>query len=87
MKRPNDGWKIKRDSLYKLVVWFVDGNIRTFYSIDWLNQYARARDEKVGLNRLMKLVHKWDENVKVGELYDRRTGDRVAKFYKGIRQK
>ena len=72
-----------RDSFSKLIVWFKDKNVRTFYSLDWKHKYAPKRDRSLGLGRLRKKVSEWGTRAGVAELYDLSSGERIARFYEG----
>ena len=80
---PKGGWKLIRDSFSKLIVWFKDGNIRTFYSIDWKHRYSKQRDRNIGMQRLHKMVTGWGNKAEGAEIYDKATGKLIAKFYEG----
>jgi len=84
MNEKQKGWKLIRDSFSKLVVWFKDGNVRTFYSIDWKHKYSKQRDPHIGLARLRKKLSEWGSKAGVAEIYDKASGNRIAKFYEGI---
>lgn len=75
-------------ALSKCIVWFKDGNIRTFYSLDQRNKEANP-DQAVGIRRLEKMLFltfkgKWEtaiiyENQSTGcELIKYRNDRRVA---------
>lgn len=78
-KAPKGGWKLKRDSFSKLIVWFKDGNARTMYSIDWTNRYGK-RDKSIGMGRIEKLIATYGTNVKVAHVYDTISGELILKF-------
>jgi hypothetical protein len=78
------GWKLIRDSFSKLIVWFKDGNVRTFYSIDWQHKHSKQRDENIGIARLRKKIVEWGNKADAAELYNTSTGERIAKFYEGV---
>ena len=59
MQRPQDGWKLKRDSHTVLVIWFKDGRSATFYSLDWKSKDSRFYDTQLGIERLRGLVIKY----------------------------
>ena len=52
MTAPKEGWKLKRDSLSKLLIYFKDGNVRTLWSLDWKHKYSKFIDRNIGLARL-----------------------------------
>ncbi len=80
---PKGGWKLKRDSHYKMIVWFKDGNVRTMYSLDWRHKYA-PRDKTIGINRLKKKIADYGVKANTIELYDVGTGAIIAKYYEGV---
>lgn len=65
-----EGWEIGRDSYSKCCVWFVDGNIRTFYSMDWSYTSARYRDRELGMQRLRKAIQRWGAKATCAIIYD-----------------
>ena len=82
--KPKNGWKLVRDSFTKLIVWFKDGNIRTFYSMDWKHKHSKFRDRTIGITRLKKLVCRWGNKASTAELYDTTTGQQIARFFEGV---
>ncbi len=54
--RPSGGWRINRDSFSVMVVWFKDGNTRTFYSIDWKSRNSASKNKETGINRFKKKI-------------------------------
>lgn len=79
-------WKLGADSFTKCVVYFADGNSRTFYSLDWTHKYSRNRDRQLGLSRLHRLISKWGQKAKVAIIYDNSTGEEIEKYNDGIKQ-
>ncbi|MBI3519520.1 MAG: hypothetical protein HY062_09220 [Bacteroidetes bacterium] len=81
-------WKLGQDSFHKLIVWFVDGNKRTRYSIDWTHKYSRTRNQELGMKRLYKEVEKWGTRAQVVEIYENiygtQNGPKVARFEFGM---
>lgn len=78
------GWKLKRDSETKMIVWFKDGNVRTFYSIDWKHRYSQEKSKEQGLSRFYKKIKEYGILAGTIEIYETSTGVRIAKFYEGI---
>ncbi|WP_430409199.1 hypothetical protein [Kordia sp.] len=78
------GWKLKEDSETKMIVWFADGNIRTMYSIDWNYKFSKTKKREIGLARFFKKVEDYGEKAATIEIYDNRTGIRIAKYCSGI---
>lgn len=83
--RPAKGWKLGRDSYSKMIVWFVDGNIRTMYSIDWRHRYSQQRDRKIGLGRYRKKIIEYGLRAKSIEIYDTVSGELLYKYKDGKR--
>lgn len=72
-------WKCGPDSFRKLIVWFVDGNIRTLYSLDWRHEFSKTRDERIGLERLYDEIAEWGSRAKVVEIYENIYGTKAGK--------
>lgn len=77
------GWKLKRDSETKMIVWFADGNIRTMYSIDWNYKFSKTKKREIGLARFYKKIEDYDQKATTVEIYDNCTGIRIAKYCRG----
>lgn len=80
---PPGGWKLKKHSFSKMIVWFADNNIRTMYSIDWRSRYSRLRSRETGLKRLRKKVEIYGEQATSVEIYDIKTGQLIEKYIRG----
>lgn len=83
MSTPKNGWKIDIHSFSKMVVWFKDGNIRTFHSYDWKSKYSKFRDSNIGLHRLKSLARKYGDRANTIEIYDKATGAVLFKYFEG----
>jgi hypothetical protein len=70
------------NSLTKAIVYFKDGNKRTFHSRD-LARTDAVPNRQLGISRLRKMVYNWKEAVETAILYDNRTGEEVMKFREG----
>lgn len=81
-------WKNGPDSFHKLIVWFVDGNVRTLYSLDWRHSSSKIRDEKIGFERFYKKIAEWGARAGVVEIYvniyGTKGGRKVARFENGM---
>lgn len=84
MERPKNGWKLNKHSFSKMIVWFKDGNVRTFYSLDWKSKYSHFRDPGIGLGRFKNLITKYGIKAGTIEIYDLESRKIVAKFYEGL---
>lgn len=80
------GWKLGVDSETKLIVWFKDGNVRTMYSLDWKHKFSKVKDRNLGITRLRTLIKKYGPLAGTAEIYDKATGQRIARFYQGLEQ-
>ncbi|WP_029209645.1 hypothetical protein [Aquimarina agarilytica] len=73
-------------SLTKCIIWFYDGNIRTFYSFD--KSHAKAKPNKaLGIRRLTKMINqtfkgKYETAIIYGNLGN---GVEIAKYKHGVR--
>ena len=83
MNVPTGGWKLKRDSLSKLLIYFKDGNVRTLWSLDWKHKYSKLLDRNLGLFRLRKKVTEYGSQADVAIIYDKKTGNEVEKYFEG----
>ena len=83
-------WKLGHDSFHKLIVWFVDGNTRTRYSIDWRHRLSKQKDPQIGLNRFYKRIREWGDRAETVEIYVNEYGTRngkvIERYHKGIKQ-
>jgi len=82
-RRPKGGWRIKVHSFTKMIVWFEDGRIRTFYSMDWHNPFSPYRAKEIGLERLRGLAEKLGARAATIEIYDLAKGTKIDKYRNG----
>lgn len=81
-------WKLGQDSFHKLIVWFADGNIRTWYSIDWRHKHSKNKDPQLGLNRFRKKINEWGNRAKTVEIYKNeigKNGEVIEKYSYGTK--
>ncbi len=83
MQQKKKGWKLGQDSKTKMIVWFKDGNVRTMYSIDWRHKLSKTKSRETGLTRFRKKIKEYGPLAGTIEIYDKATGQRIAKFYEG----
>ena len=67
-------WKLKKDSFSKLLLYFRDGNVRTFWSLDWQHRFSKDRDRRIGLQRLRKIIEQNKAQIKTAIIYDAQSG-------------
>lgn len=77
MRRP---WRLGTDSATRLVVWFQDGNIRSFYSLDWRSPHSRQKNPRLGIRRLHTLALRYLPHMKCAILYDQATGAEICRY-------
>ena len=76
----------KNEALSKCIVWFYDGNVRTFYSLDKNHRKAK-QNQALGIQRLEKMLletfkGKWETAI----IYENKeNGVELAKFKRGQR--
>lgn len=79
-------WKLGQDSFTKCLVWFADGNSRTFYSLDWTHRLSKNRDREIGLKRLRALIGKWGDKANIAIIYNTDNGEEVERYERGVKQ-
>ncbi|MGB3468272.1 MAG: hypothetical protein WBA74_23500 [Cyclobacteriaceae bacterium] len=72
-------WKLKTDSISKLIIYFHDGGSRTFYSRDWKHAGAPNTDRSLGLKRLFNLADKYRLQTKAAIIYDLKNDKQIAR--------
>lgn len=77
------GWRLKTDSLYKLIIWFKDKNVRTFYSYDWKHRYSKTLDSGMGLSRFKSLITNYGSKAGMAHIYETKTGKLIARYFEG----
>jgi len=68
----------------KLVVYYLDGNARTWYGRNNLPEGRLAADPRaVEIKRHDRYVEKTKQHIKVAMLYDQGTGEEIRRFKNG----
>ena len=77
---------LPQNSLTKCIVWFYDGNTRTFYSFDKSHQKAKP-NKALGIRRLTKMIKQsFKGRYETAIIYDNRlNGVELAKYKHGVR--
>jgi hypothetical protein len=76
--------KFVDNALTKLLVYFLDGNVRTWYGRSHIREGRVAADPRaVEIKRHERWVAREAATIKVALLYDLTTGQEVARFKKG----
>jgi hypothetical protein len=78
--------RMQREALSKCIVWFYDGNVRTFYSLDKTHKRAKP-NQALGIRRLEKmLMETFKEQWETAIIYENKTnGNELARFKRGVR--
>ena len=78
--------RMQREALSKCIVWFYDGNARTFYSLDKTHERAKP-NQALGIRRLEKMLMEtfkgqWETAI----IYENNpNGNELARFKRGVR--
>ncbi len=77
---------LPQSSLTKCIVWFYDGNTRTFYSFDKSHQKAKP-SKALGIRRLIKMINQsFKGKYETAIIYDNHNdGKELAKYKHGVR--
>lgn len=76
--------KFVDNALTKLLVYYLDGGVRTWYGRSHLREGRVAADPRaVEIKRHERYVAKEAANIKVAMVYDLTTGQEVSRFKKG----
>lgn len=79
-------FKIGKDSLSKCVIYFKDGNARTFLSRDWTHKDAKQLNENLGIRRLERMLTvTFKGTYDTAIIYSRTTGNEIAKYKDGVK--
>ena len=93
------GWKLGQDSFTKMIVWFKDGNVGVVCGINSLivldfddtayfqqmkHKLSKTISKETGMARFRKKIKEYGPLAGTIEIYDKATGQRIAKFYEGI---
>lgn len=78
--------RVQQEALSKCIVWFHDGNCRTFYSLDKAHKKAEL-NQALGIRRLEKmLLETFRDQWKTAIIYENKpNGEELAKFKSGGR--
>ena len=80
MMKKRKRWALKVDSYSKMIVWFLDGNIRTFYSLDWKSSHSPTRDRRVGIERLRRKITDYMPSASKIKVYDLASDHLIAHY-------
>lgn len=82
-QRTAKGEKFAAKALTKCIVYFLDGNSRTWHSRDYRGSNPKA-DRELGLTRLKNWCIKNSSSIETATIYDNVTGEELYKFRKGV---
>ena len=77
------GTKLKADAHTKLLVYFKDGNARTWYGRSNANSYVPVDPRELEIKRLKKYADSVHTKINVAIIYDLHTGEEVARMKNG----
>lgn len=73
------------EASYKALVYFTDGNKRTFYSRDFSHERSKNRRPELGFARLEKMIIKWGKKVETAIIYNNSNNQPQAKYKFGLK--
>lgn len=77
------GQKLKEAASIKLLVYFKDGNARTWYGRPTASNYTPVDPRELEIKRLKKYAESVQAKVNVAMLYDLHTGQEIARMKNG----
>jgi hypothetical protein len=77
------GQKLKDGALTKLLVYFVDGNSRTFYGRHESKNFIPEDPRALALLRQRRYIESVAKNVRVAIIYDNVNGTEIARYRNG----
>jgi hypothetical protein len=77
------GQKLAAEALTKLIVYFKDGNSRTFNGRHNASNYTPVDPRELEIKRLKKYAESVQAKINVAILYDKQTGEELARLKNG----
>lgn len=74
-----------KEASYKAIVYFKDGNKRTFYSFDFSHKGSKERKPHLGFARLEKMILKFQNKAEAALIYSRQNNAEQARYRDGIK--
>lgn len=74
-----------KEASFKAVVYFKDGNSRTFHSYDFPHKNSKERKPVLGFDRLEKMILKFGNKVETAIIYSRENNKEHAKYKEGLK--
>ena len=74
------GQQLAASALTKLIVYFKDGNARTFYGRHNLQGRTVSNPQDLEIQRLLAYAGRVQAHIQMAILYDTQTGDELARF-------
>ncbi|WP_161889279.1 hypothetical protein [Pontibacter russatus] len=84
-KRSPKGESFVQKALTKMIIYFSDGNSRTFHSRDYRMKHT-APDKNLGISRLKKYALGNKQFIDTALIYDNKSGEQLFKFRDGYWQ-
>ena len=77
------GQKLKEAASVKLLVYFKDGNTRTWYGRPTASNYTPVDPRELEIKRLKRYADSVHAKINVAMLYDLHTGEEIARMKNG----
>jgi hypothetical protein len=77
------GQKLAAEALTKLLVYFKDGNSRTFHGRHNASHYTPVDPRELEIKRLKKYAESVQKDINVAILYDKQSGQELARLKNG----
>ncbi|WP_299212566.1 hypothetical protein [uncultured Dokdonia sp.] len=63
-------WAVPMDSYSKMIIWLNNGNITTFYSLDWKSSHSHLKDRATRLQRFKNKIAQYIPKAREIKIYD-----------------
>lgn len=81
-ERTESGEKFASNAAYKMIIWWLDGNVRTFYSREFKNN-RRVMTDIVALSKQKAYAYREKTKIDIAIIYDNQTGLELHRFKDG----
>lgn len=76
-----------KDASYRALIYFKDGNQRTFYSWDFAYKGSKIRNPDLGKKRLHKMIlEKFRRTHQTALIIDNISGEQIEKYVEGVKR-
>ena len=77
------GQKLKAEALTKLLVYYLDGNSRTWHGRHNSSHFTPVDPRELEIKRLKRYAESVKDRIRVAILYDMQNGQELARFKNG----